>query len=105
MILDKYIEKTIGGKVYRFALPIKYVFKAERELVNRNLVTTMANYPLSIEDTFTLFKYSLMGGGQEKANAENLFYDAIDELTLPVVCELILEVLQKSGVFGKSKKA
>lgn len=107
MVLDKNVEKEINGKVYNFCLPIKYVFRAERELANKNLIATMAKIsyePLCYEDCYTLFKYCLIGGGTKPEAVEEVFFEALEELTLPGVMNLTLEVLQKSGVFGKQKK-
>lgn len=114
MVLDKTIEKEIGGKTYKLCLPIKYVFKVERELVDGNMIIAMARLehePMRLEDCYTLIKYSLMGGcaDEEKAEemqekAEEIFLQAVNELSFTGVITLALEVLQKSGVFGKQKK-
>lgn len=104
MVLDKYIEKEINGKTYQFCLPIKYLFKAERETTRKSLILTMSELPLNVEDIFVLFKYAFLGGGNKENDVEALFYDAIDDLGLPAIQMLIIDVLQKSGVFGKPKK-
>lgn len=104
-VLDKSKEITINEKVYNLCFPVRYVFKAEHELANKNLILTMANMPLSYEDTFILFKYGLMGGGVKSEDVEDIFLDALGEHGFPKVFEILLEALHKSGVFGRTKKA
>jgi hypothetical protein len=105
MVLDKMVEQEIAGQKYNFCLPIKLVFKAERELVNKNLLTTVANYPFALEDLYTLFKYAYIGGDNAGKNHEEVYYLAADELGLPAIYGVIMETLQKSGVLGTAKKA
>lgn len=104
MVLDNYIEREIKGTVYKFSLPIKYLFKAERETTRKSLILTMSELPLNVEDIFVLFKNSFLGGGNKESDVEQVFYEAIDDLGLPAIQMLIIDVLQKSGVFGKPKK-
>ena len=68
MVLDNYCEIEIDGKKYKMCLKNRCVFAAESELVNGNLLTTVANMPLSYQDMFTLFKWALIGGGQKFAD-------------------------------------
>lgn len=105
MVLDNKVEKDINGNVYAFCFPIKYLFKAERELTTKNILVALANAPLTMEDTYTLFKYAFIGGGNTSDKAEQAFMDAVDEMGFVQLSDFIFEVLQKSGVFGKVKKA
>lgn len=105
MVLDKYIEKEIKGTTYRFCLPTKYLFKAERETTRKSLILTMSDLPLNVEDIFVLFKNSYLGGDNQYSSMDidSLFYDAVDEMGLPAMQMLVIDVLQKSGVFGRKK--
>lgn len=106
MVLDIEVEKEIGGKKYTFKLPIKMLFKAERELVRGSMILTMANLPFNLEDLYTLLKYSLKGGQPtiRESEIEDIYFQAIEELGLPELQQLMLEVVEKSAAFGKAKK-
>lgn len=107
LVLDNKVQVKIGGKDYELCLPIKCVVKAERETVAKNLIVTITeleNGPLCVEDTFTLFKYALIGGGVKADQAEELFLKLLEESSLRQVMGLVLDTLGKSGVFGRRKK-
>lgn len=106
MVLDIEIERVIGDKSYTFKLPIKMLFKAERELTRKSMILTMANLPLCLEDLYILLKYSLKGGqpNMTESEIEDVYYQAIDEMGLPELQNFVLEILEKSAAFGKSKK-
>lgn len=103
MVLDKYVEKEINGKIYKFCFPVKMVFKAERELASKKLLQCISELPMSTEDHFVLFKYALMGGDNDLkgVDIEDLWLDAIDQLTYAGVFEVFMVALQKSGVIGR----
>lgn len=105
MVLDKFVEKEINGKPYKFCFTVKMVFMAERNLASKKLLQCISDLPMSTEDHFTLFKYALMGGnnGVKEAEIEDLWLDAIDQLTYAGVFEIIITALQKSGVIGRVK--
>lgn len=105
MVLDKNVEAEINGKKYNFCFPVKMVFKAERELASKKLLQCISEPPMSTEDHFVLFKYALLGGNNKiNEGIEDLWLDAIDQLTYAGVFEIFMLALQKSGVIGRVKK-
>lgn len=110
MVLDKYVELEIGGKVHKLCYPVKYVFEAERQLDDGNIMVLLAKagngIPPSVHDMFTITKYALMGGDKKltEDEAEELYLEAVDERSLLEVFQLATDALKKSGVLGKEKK-
>ena len=111
MVLDKYVELEIGGKVHKLCYPVKYVFSAERELADGNILVLMAKagngIPPTVHDMFTIVKYAIMGGNAKltEEEAEELYLEAVAEKSLVEVFQLATDALKKSGVLGKEKKA
>ena len=111
MVLDKYVELEISGKMHKLCYPVKMVFEAERHLTDGNLlvlVSKAANgVPPTVYDMFVLIKYALLGGDPKltEDEAEELYLEAISEKTLVEVSGLAMEALKKSGVLGQEKKA
>jgi hypothetical protein len=111
MVLDKYVELEISGKVHKMCYPIKMVFEAERHLTDGNLMVMVSKaasgIPPTVYDMFIIIKYALMGGDPKltEAEAEELYLDAVSEKTLVEVSGLAMEALKKSGVLGQEKKA
>jgi len=110
MILDKYVELTIGGKTYKLCYPLRYVWEAERQLTDKNFMLLMGNaaqgVPPNMGDIYTIFKYALLGGDPKltEAEADELFLQAVEETDLLSLSKAAMTALQKSGVFGKQKK-
>ena len=107
MVLDNYCEIEIDGKKYKMCLKNRCVFAAESELANGNLLTTVANMPLSFQDMFTLFKWALIGGGLKFADddeAFELYAKAVEELGSVVVFGKVYEAIQKSGLLSNGTK-
>lgn len=110
MILDKRIAVKIRGKNYFLCFPVACIFEAEQEMQRKNLLLTFANPPLSLSDTFVLFKYGIIGGDatlreMKDTYFEELYLDAVAELTLPVIMAKVSEAVNKSGILGREKKA
>lgn len=110
MVLDKNVKITISGKDYNLCFPIRELFAAEKELSSQNLLTTLAKQATelpSIGDLYVLFYHAVKGGknGLDDDGIEDLWEDAIDELTLPIVAKSIYEAIGKSGIFGKKIQA
>ena len=107
MVLDNYCEIEIDGKKYKMCLKNRCVFAAESELANGNLLTTVANMPLSFQDMFTLFKWALIGGGQKFADddeAFELYVKAVEELGNVAVFAPVYVAIQKSGLLTNGTK-
>ena len=113
MVLDKNVKITISGKDYNLCFPIRELFAAEKELSSQNLLTmltTLANQATklpAIGDLYVLFYHAVKGGknGLDDDGIEDLWEDAIDELTLPIVAKSIYEAIGKPGIFGKKIQA
>ena len=110
MVLDKYVDLEFGGKKHRLCYPVKYVFEAERQLFDGNILVLVLKatqgVPPSVHDMFVIIKYGLMGGDPKltEEQAENLYLEAVDEKPLLDVFKPALEALKKSGVLGDIKK-
>ena len=107
MVLDNYCEIEIDGKKYKMCLKNRCVFAAESELANGNVLTTVANMPLSFQDMFTLFKWALIGGGQKFADddeAFELYVKAVEELGSAAVFSQVYVAIQKSGLLSNGTK-
>lgn len=106
LVFDNFAEREINGKTYKFSLRNKGMFLCERSLRNHNLLATIADQPFCSEDIYTLFKFSVLGGGHNLNDDEmfDLFIMANAELSIQGLIELIVEVLTKSGILGDSKK-
>lgn len=91
----------------KLCFTIKSIAMCERELLNHNLLLTIAemkNAPLAIGDIFTLFKWGLRGSEEySEDEAEIIFLEAIDDLGLVKLQEAIILALEKSGIIGKAK--
>ena len=111
MVLDKYVELEISGKMHKLCYPVKMVFEAERHLTDGNLLVLVSKaasgVPPTVYDMFVLIKYALMGGDPKLTEdaAEELYLKAVNEKTLIEVSRLAMEALKKSGVLGQEKKA
>jgi len=111
MVLDKYVELEISGKMHKLCYPVKMVFEAERHLTDGNLLVLVSKaasgVPPTVYDMFVLIKYALMGGDPKltEDEAEELYLEAVNEKTLIEVSRLAMEALKKSGVLGQEKKA
>lgn len=108
MVLDREVILEIQDKKVNLCLPIKVLFKLERELNNKNLMVTLANQPLSMEDLYTIFKYCVIGGNNKdyttEEDYEDLFLECLDELTYINTFNKVIETMTKSGVLGNVKK-
>ena len=110
MVLDRYVDLEFGGEKHRLCYPVKYVFEAERQLSDGNILVLMVKatqgVPPTVHDMFIIIKYALMGGNTKltEAQAESLYLDAVNEKSLLEVFKSALEALKKSGVMGDPKK-
>lgn len=106
-VLNNYEEISIGGEKYTLCLRNRCILAAEAELLNQNLINTVSDMPMSAADTFTLFKWAIIGGGKNFASddaAFELYMAAVDEHGSVGVFSAVFKALQKSGVLGNGKK-
>jgi hypothetical protein len=63
--------------------------------------------PPTLHDMFLLITYALMGGNPKltEEDAEELYLEAVSEMTILELTNLAMQALQKSGVLGVEKKA
>lgn len=92
---------------HKLCFTIKSITECEKELINHNLILTiagMAAAPLAVGDVFTLLKWGLLGSGKySQDEVEIIFMECVDELGLVGLQEKIVLALEKSGVIGKVK--
>ena len=111
MVLDKFAEFEIKGKTHKLCYPLKYVWEAERQLMDRNFILIVANaannIPPSMGDIYVMFKYALLGGNPllTEKEADELYLAAVEDNDPVVLLRAALDALKKSGALGKGKKA
>jgi len=109
MILDKFVDYEIKGKTYKLCYPLKHVWAAERQLMDRNFILLVDNaangIPPSMSDVYTIFKFALLGGDPKltEEDADDLFLAAMEEKPMTDLAEAALKALEKSGAMGKKK--
>lgn len=106
-VLDRYVEFTLADKKHKLLYTVKAIAMVEKELANHNLITTMTKTkyePLSISDTYALFKWGLLGSKHEEEEVEDIFYGFLDENSLADMQILVMQGVEKSGIIGKVKK-
>ena len=108
MVFDCYVTCHINGQDYKLGLPNRYLFAAERECSKGNLIKVMQDPPPSMGDIYILFKYALLGGGN------NLNDEQIDELFNACMAEhngfigltqIVFEVFAKAAPLAKKVQA
>ncbi len=106
MVLDNFIEQEIGGRKYKLCLSNMAIFKAERELASGKLMLMLRDLPPSMGDLFTLFKWSLIGGGTvvSEEKAFELYLQLTSEVGSTAVFNIILETLKKAGILSENPK-
>lgn len=111
MVFDKYVELEINGKKHKLCYPTKYVWKLERDISSGNILVMVSQagngIPPTLHDMFLLITYALMGGNPKltEEDAEELYLEAVNEMTILELTNLAMQALQKSGVLGQEKKA
>lgn len=107
MVFDVYKTVVINGKEYKLGFPNDVLFEAEQRVAGGNLIKLIATPPPSIGDIYILFKYAVLGGGNNLNNTgiDELFNDAIAELGGIVgVGQIVLDVLAKAAPLQKGKE-
>ena len=101
--LNRYIEQEINGKFVRLQYTIRTLVMCEKMLDSKSILKTIADPPLSYNDSYVLFYAALVGGDRTmtEEKAENLMLDFLEEHTLGDLQDLILEALVASGTLGK----
>lgn len=101
--ITRYKEVEINGKKYRFQYTLKSLILSEKELDKKSILSTIAEPPMNMNDTFVMWKGGIIGGGNAMAEEEieDLMMQYLDEHNLGDVQTLILEALMASGTIGK----
>lgn len=110
MIFDKFVDITIKGKTYKLCFPMKYVWEAERHLMDRSFAELMRNVSTgklpAIGDVYIIFKYAILGGNAnlKEEDVDELFLQAVDDNSSSEIFRAAFTALEKSGAIGKQKK-
>ena len=101
--LNRYIEQEINGKIVRLQYTIRSLVMCEKMLDSKSILRTIADPPLSYNDSYILFYAALVGGDKNmtEARAEELMLDYLDEHNLGELQDLVLEALIAYGTLGK----
>lgn len=101
--LKRYIDQEINGKIVRLQYTIRSLVMCEKLLDSKSILKTIADPPLSYNDSYILFYAALVGGDKAMTEdrAEDLMADYLEEHTLGDLQDLILEALVASGTLGK----
>lgn len=108
--IDRYAEFEVDGKKYKLLMTLKSILGCEKELANGNLITTMAALkvqPLSLGDAYAIMKWGLYGAGECKKEEEvdAIFMECMEGPGLPLIQQVTLEAIVKSGFAGKNVAA
>lgn len=101
--LNRYIEQEINGKFVRLQYTIRSLIMCEKLLDSKSILKTIADPPLSYNDSYILFYAALVGGNKniDEAEAEDLMLAYLDNHNLGELQDLLLEALVASGTLGK----
>lgn len=101
--LKRFIDQEINGKIVRLQYTIRSLVMCEKLLDSKSILKTIADPPLSYNDSYILFYAALVGGDKTMTEdrAEDLMADYLEEHTLGDLQDLILEALVASGTLGK----
>ena len=111
MVFDKFVELEINGKKHKMCYPTKFVWELERNLASGNIPVMVSNagngIPPTLHDMFVLITCALRGGDPKltEDEAEELYLEAVSEMSILELTNLAMQALQKSGVLGQEKKA
>ena len=107
--IDRCATFTLGGREYKLLFTIKSTMMCEPELTAKNLITTiagLANGPLNVGDTYTLFKWGLLGSKQYKeSEIDDIFREYLDEYGMVQIQVKIAEAVNKSGLISTGKNS
>lgn len=110
MIFDKFVDIEIKGKTYKLCYPMKYVWEAERHLIDQSFPELMlkvaAGKMPAIGDVYVVFKYALLGGNADmtEEKVDELFLQAVDDISSKEIFRAAFKALEKSGAIGRPKK-
>ncbi len=106
-VLDRSEKIVVAGKDYELKYTLKTVPQFERQLTGRSLMGMCKNAAeggLTVDDTITMLKWGLIGGGcYDKENFDQFLDDAIADNGLNGIQESIVNALTKSGLVKTRK--
>lgn len=104
--IDRFETLKVNEQEYKLQFTIKSLIMMEKELASRSILETLASPPFSFGDTYTMFKWALVGGNnrlnEEKTEALMLAYT--EETSIADLQLLLINALTKSGAIGKPDK-
>ena len=104
--IDRFETLKVNEQEYKLQFTIKSLIMMEKELASRSILETLASPPFSFGDTYTMFKWALVGGNnrlnEEKTEALMLAYT--EETSIADLQLLLINALTKSGALGKPDK-
>lgn len=106
-VLDKSEKIVVDGKEYELKYTLKTIPQFERQLTGHSLMamcTAAASGGLTVEDTITMLKWGLIGGGCfDKEQFDDFLNKAIEDNGLNGLQESIINALTKSGLVKTRK--
>ena len=104
--IDRFETLKVNEQEYKLQFTIKSLIMMEKELASKSILETLASPPFSFGDTYTMFKWALVGGNnklnEEKTEALMLAYT--EETSIADLQLLLISALTKSGAIGKPDK-
>lgn len=104
--IDRFETFKVNEQEYKLQFTIKSLIMMEKELASKSILETLASPPFSFGDTYTMFKWALIGGNnklnEEKTEALMLAYT--EESSIADLQLLLINALTKSGAIGKLDK-
>lgn len=104
--IDRFETFKVNEQEYKLQFTIKSLIMMEKELASKSILETLASPPFSFGDTYTMFKWALIGGNnklnEEKTEALMLAYT--EESSIADLQLLLINALTKSGTIGKLDK-
>jgi hypothetical protein len=104
--IERFELFTVNEKEYKLQFTIKSLIMMEKELNAKSLLDTLASPPFTFGDTFTMFKWGLIGGNNKLAEekTEELMLNYTEEFSFADLQGLIISALAKSGAIGRPDK-
>lgn len=104
--IDRFETVKINEQDYKLQFTVKSLIMMEKELASKSLLETLASPPFSFGDTYTMFKWALIGGGNKlnEEKIEALMLDHNEQFSFAELQGLLISALAKSGAIGKPDK-
>ncbi len=104
--IDRFETFSVNEKEYKIQFTIKTLIMLEKELSAKSILDTLASPPFTFGDTFIMFKWGLIGGGNKinEEKAEELMLAYTETYSFAELQALIISALAKSGAIGRPDK-